>query len=267
MGASDRSRGLTQNELAAVMRRAAELDSESALPVPVDGIDPRVVEAAAIEAGLSPQAVRQALAEVMHPDESLPDAYKNGGRLPGRDLVMVREVPGTPQQVEDRIGRYLHSQLFERQRIFADGSRWAPHKGWVAEIKRGIDPKGRLVLNQINAITVSVAPVDDPPADRVVVRIGLDLSSVRSIHRAWLTGGAATGAAVVGTTGVLVGVDPLLLASLPVAGGLTAGGHFVGRWSVQQEIEKVHTAVAGLLDRLEHPDREHPSRRFDPRRR
>lgn len=271
MADAERSKSLTPVELAAVLRRAAELDAESPLPVPVDGIDPLVVEAAAIEAGLSPQAVRRALAEVMHPDETVPDAYRaGGGLLPGRELVLVREVPGRVDDVDERIARFLHQQLFQQQRIFADGSRWGPRRGLAANIKREINPKGRLALTRIEAVTVSVTPINDggdadegaTPDDRVLVRIGLDLSGVRAVHRAWLTGGVVTGAAAVGTSAAIFGIDPLVLASLPVAGGLTAGGHFVGRWSAQSEVEKVHTAVAGLLDRLEHPDRERPGRRF-----
>ena len=134
-----------------------------------------------------------------------------------------------------------------------------------------------MVLKQVDKVSVSVSEVEPnnegasqgetasgesekaPP--RVSVRITLDVSAVRSVHSAWLAGGAASGAAVLGTTGILVGLDPVALAALPVAGGLTAGGHYVGRWSAQNVIEQIHTGVAGLLDRLEHPERDRPDGR------
>ncbi len=275
MGEIEPSRSLTQSELAAVLRRAAELDAEAVLPVPSEGLDPLVVEAAAIEAGLSPVAVRQAMREVLHPDPAAPDVYDQGGLLPARELVMVREVPGSVREVEDRIGRFLRRQVFVQKRIFAEGSTWEPRRGWAASIRRGTDPGGRLVLKQVDRISISVTdPSIDRPADedpsggsedatpgrRVQVRLVLDVSPVRGIHSAWLAGGAVSGAAVVGLTGVLVGIDPVALAALPAAGGLTAGGHLVGRWNAQHEIRKIHTGLAGLLDRLEFPDRDRPGR-------
>lgn len=260
MGDIDRPQGLTQTEMAEVLRRAAELDSDHALPVPADRLDPEVVEAAAIEAGLSPTAVRRAMHEVLHPDVSPPDAYPDGGLLPARHLVLAREVAGPADLVEDRIGRFLRRQLFEQKRLFADGSKWARRGGWMSDVRRGVDPGGRFVLKEVSSVHVTVSP-DGDRDDLVLVRLALDLTSVRSIHRTWLAGGAVSGVAVLGGAGALVGIDPLAIAALPVAGGLTAGGHYVGRWNARREVEKIHTAVAGLLDRLEHPDRSPASQR------
>jgi hypothetical protein len=260
---AERSRNLSQTELAAVLKRAAELDAEGGgLPVPLGGLDPDVVEAAAVEAGLSPQAVRRALDEVLHPDEQAPDVYA-AGRLPTREMVVEREVPGSVDEVEARIGRFLRRQLFVQQRVFADGSRWGPKRGVVANIQKGIDPGGRLALKQVRAVSITLSTLDPAPeADRgsVLVRVGLDLSGVRSIHATWLgVGGAAGALAMVGTAGA-VGVDPLALLSVPVAGGLTFGGHVVGRREARSEVDKIHTAVAGLLDQLEHGERAESSR-------
>jgi hypothetical protein len=265
----ERSRGLTQAELAEVLRRAAELDSQRDLPVPVDRYDPADVEDAAAEVGLSREAVRRALHEVLHPDERIPDVYAEG-RLPSRELVLAREVPGTAEEIEAQVARFLRRQLFEQKRVFADGSRWAPRSGWVASVQKGIDPGGRLVLKQVRAVQVTLSEMVGPgdgPARSVLVRISLDLSGVRSIHTTWLgVGGAAGGAAVVGTA-VAVGLDPLVVASLPAAGALTYGGHLIGRREARSEVEKIHTSVAGLLDRLEHGDRveSRPRRRSSTR--
>lgn len=262
MAEPERSRYLTQDELAAVLRRAAELDAEGGLPVPAGGLDPRVVEAAAVEAGLSPSAVRRALDEVLHPDEHPPDIYAEGV-LPSRELIVEREVPGTAEEVEARVGRFLRRQRFEQTRVFADGSRWAPRQGLAANIIRGIDPGGKLALKQVRAVSVTVSslvPVTEDGDQTALVRVALDLKGVRSIHTTWLgVGGAAGAGAVVGSAAWL-GVDPLALLSLPVAGGLTYGGHLVGRHEVRSEVEKIHTSVAGLLDQLEHGQRAVASR-------
>jgi hypothetical protein len=270
VGELERSRNLSQVELAAVLRRAAELDAEGGLPVPLGGLDPEVVEAAAIEAGLSPQAVRRALNEVLHPDERTPDVYADG-KLPSREMVVEREVPGTPAEVEARIGRFLRRQRFEQKRVFADGSRWAPRRGVVASLMKGVDPGGKLSLKQVRSVSVTVSTMggtDDSGGGTpsTLVRVALDLTGVRSIHTTWLgVGGTAGGAAIVGSA-VVIGVDPLALVSLPVAGGLTYGGHLVGRREVRSEVEKIHTAVAGLLDQLEHGERVASTRRTRSRR-
>jgi hypothetical protein len=265
VGDIERTRGLTQTELADVLRRAAELDAEQSLPDPVDGLDPAVVEAAAIEAGLSAQAVRRALHEVMHPDDRAPDAYTEGGLLPSRDLVLVREVPGPRSAVEEQVGRFLRRQLFERVRIFTDGSKWVPRRGWSSDFRRGFDSGGRYVFKEVSSVTVTLSPgggddEDDEGADTVLVRLALDLTSVRSIHRSWLASGAVSGVAVLGGAGVLVGLDPLAVAALPMAGGLTAGGHYIGKRNARREVERIHTGAAGALDLLQHPDRSPPPR-------
>ncbi|MFP3906249.1 MAG: hypothetical protein ACLFWR_04410 [Acidimicrobiales bacterium] len=252
------ARRLSQAELAAVLRRATELDAEGGLELADSRLDPAVVEAAAIEAGLSRAAVRQALNEVLHPDVVSPDPYA-GGRLPTRSLVLERVVPGTTDEIETQVGRYLRRQLFDQQRVFADGSRWAPRRGWLASVRKRADPGARFVLNQVHSVQVTLTPAppsaSSPQQPSVLVRISLDLTGVRSIHATWIgIGGAAGGAAIVGAA-TTVGVDPVALLSLPVAGGLTTGGHFVGRREARREVEKIHTAVAGLLDRLEHGER------------
>lgn len=249
-----------------MLRRATELDSDGPLPLPSNRLDPAVVEAAAIEAGLSASAVRRAMAEILHPDEA-PELYQDRGLLPARQMVFVREVPGRVDDIDDRIGRFLRRQLFERRRLFSDGSRWAPRSGWGANIKRGLDPGGRLVLKQVRSVEVSVSPMTParPPSDTAaddadrsdptptaLVRVVVDISKVRSIHSAWLAGGATSGGVVLGATAFAVGVDPLTLLAFPVAGGLTVGGHFAGRYGASKEADTIHTGVAGFLDRLEH---------------
>jgi hypothetical protein len=245
-------RGLTQDELSEVLRRATELDSQSLPELSESRLDPAVVEAAAIEAGLSQAAVRRAIDEVLHGAQA-PEVYGEKGLLPSSELVISRQVPGTVDAAEASVSQFLRRQLFARQRIFADGARWAPRGGWTADVRRRVDPGGRFVLKHVRRIDVTITEVSG--ADAVDVRFALDLSRLRSTHRAFLAGGVASGAAVVGVTGVVVGLDPVALLALPAAGGLAVGGHYVGRTTARNEAEWIHTAVAGMLDRLEHGGR------------
>src|SRR5262249_16119522 len=56
--------GLTQDQVALVLRRAADLDRHLGQTAPEPTLDPAAVEQAAIEAGISRAAVRRALAEL-----------------------------------------------------------------------------------------------------------------------------------------------------------------------------------------------------------
>ena len=261
VGGDPGTQGLSQAELAAVLRRATELDAQGDVELPEARLDPQLVEAAAVEAGLSRAAVRQAMNEVLQGAQP-PDVYGDKGILPVSQLALVREVPGGVEEVDARIGRFLRRQLFAEQRIFANGSRWAPRKGWTANIRRGVDPGGRFVLKSVRSVDVTITPADD---DRVVVRIALDLSQLRTTHRSYLAGGVAGGAVLVGGAGATFGIDPVTFVALPVAGGVVVGSHFLGRNTARNEAEGIHTAVAGLLDRLEHPERGRSTRERKPR--
>src|SRR5690606_37602738 len=220
-----------------------------------------------------PHAVRRALDEVLHPDVRPPDVYA-GGRLPSRELVVEREVPVSVEEAEAWVGRFLRRQNFQQARVFADGSRWVPRQGVAATIVRSTDLAGRLRLKQVKEVSVTVSSLGsgaggDPPA--MLVRVALDLRGVRSIHATWLGAGVAVGGAAVVGSAAWLGVDPLVLLSLPVAGGTTYGGHLIGRHEARSEVDRIHTAVAGMLDELEHGERAQRSRgrrsRSTPRRR
>lgn len=260
-----------------MLRRAAELDGEGGVPVVAGGLDPRVVEAAAVEAGFSRQSVRRALDEVLHPDLHPPDLYA-GARLPSRELVVERVAPVSSEEAEARVGRFLRRQRFAQTRVFADGSRWEPRRGAVTALLRGLDLGGRFRLKEVRSVTVTVSELAPPggdeggddegrPAERpqVLLRLTLDLAGVRSVHAAWLAGGGVIGGAAVAGTAAAVGFDPVVLLTLPVAGLTTVGGHLVGRRQVRAEVERIHTAVAGLLDQIEHGARADTSRGRRPR--
>ena len=238
-----------------MLHRAAEMDAaESLLPTP-DELDPEAVEEAAVEAGLSRSAVRRAMKEVLHTEPELPEAVHGGRGLTPRNLSVSRTVPGPVDEVADVLQQFLRRQLFTRQRIFGECTRWAPRRGWAIAIRKSADPSGRFVLKQVRRVDLLVAPGDDHDTDMVFVQLDLDVSAVRSIHSSYLTGGAVSGGVIVGAAGIAVGVDPLMLAAVPAAGGAVAGGHFLGRHAANRELEAIHTEVAGVLDRLEHPDK------------
>ncbi len=68
-----------------------------------------------------------------------------------------------------------------------------------------------------------------------------------------IAGGAVAGSSA---AGALLLIDPLaLVASLPLGTGVAFGAHIAGRSYYRREVGKIETALAGLLDRLEHRPR------------
>lgn len=75
------------------------------------------------------------------------------------------------------------------------------------------------------------------------------------------------GAAVVGGTVLGAGgLDPALVLTAPLGGGIAAAGHGAGRWLYRRQVEELKLAADGVLDRLERrgPVSGPPSRPFRP---
>lgn len=239
---------LTQEQISKVLRRAAELDRT---PDDDRRLDASAVEAAAVEAGLSPTSVSQALAE-LHVGALEPVAPGRMALLGPPSLTVQRAVPGPRSAVDAALRAWLSGQLFEQRRQFGDRELWARREGMLASVRRGLDVNHRLTLNGVRSLEFALAA--SPARDgEVLVRFHADVREQRLAHAWWLAGGAVAGT---GTAGALFLVDPVaVLASVPVGAGLAFGGHLAGRSYYRREVSKIETALAGLLDRLEHRPR------------
>lgn len=242
-------RGLTHDQVAEVLARAAELDASGPLPSrSAELVAPSVVEEAAVEAGLSRTAVRQALSELVPVRPGLPQERP---ALPaGNALSAVRRVPGAPDEVRAKVERFLRRQVFSRQRIFDAGSRWVPTRGLVATTRRAVDVGGRLHLDGVRAIDLQV--IADPVHEaHTVVRMDLDLTPIGHRRAGATAGGAASGLAVGGTLVVLNGLEMVLL-GVPLGASLAAAGWWGGRVLARRSVTEIDVAINGFLDRLEH---------------
>src|SRR5207248_2474338 len=106
--------GLTQDQVALVLRRAAQLDQHLGLPSET-GIDEATLIQAATEAGLSSDAVHRALAELRSGILEAPPP-RHRGVFGEPTLTLCRTVPGPVHDVERSLAGFLHAQLFELQR-------------------------------------------------------------------------------------------------------------------------------------------------------
>jgi len=259
---------LEDSEVALVLRRAAELDRRPPMVSP--GVELAAVEEAAVEVGLSRQAVRQAVAELRAGALASTPAAGGARRVLGPPtLTVVRTVPGPASAVRSWLHDFLVGQLFCLRRDHEDHTRWEQRDDLAASVRRGLDVlrERRFVLGDVQRLDAVV--VEEPGGDgaRAVVRLQLDVRHARRAQTALVASAGVAGAAVVaGTVLGAGGLDPSLVLTAPLGGGIAAAGHGAGRWLYRRQVEELKLAAEGVLDRLERrgPVSGRPSRPFRP---
>ncbi len=198
------------------------------------------------EVGLSPQHVRQALAEE-RARVAMPEAQDAVSRLFGPSVVQARRtMHGEPAALLASLdGLMQREESLQVKRRFQDRILWEPRKGFLSEMQRTLDFGGRgYHLCRAHEVAASVVPVDQ---GRVLVHLTSDIRPARS-HRL-LAGGALTGSGAAATAILL-----LLGVFAPVAAGATlvgvGSGYLVAR-AHGPLAERVHLALEQVLDRLE----------------
>ncbi|MFP5376146.1 MAG: hypothetical protein ACLGIO_05105 [Acidimicrobiia bacterium] len=245
---------LTDEETALVLRRAAELEQHR--PDDAGGLDPATLEEAAVEVGLSRRSVRRALAELRAgalapgPGTRRSPAARLFG--PGT-LAVSRRLAGAAPAVEAAVHAYLERQLFRVVRNVGGRSAWVQRDDLAAAVRRGIDRRVQKRLCLEDVAGVEVAVVDDPAddGDHCLVHLLLDVGPVRRASAALAVGGGAIGAAAVGGSLVLAGLDPVTAAAVPAGAAAALAGHRLGAAHHRRHRQAVETALHGMLDGLE----------------
>jgi hypothetical protein len=238
---------LTSDQVHLVLRRAAELDALTEAPSDVDGYDSRAVEAAAREVGLSPAAVRQAVAELRVGALPVPGADRKPARVAQSRLVsQQRLVEITPLAAHARIERFMRTQMFELRRHAGDRAIYRARSDLVASLRRGLNFGGAIKLDGLRTVTVDVTPADE----RTLVRVEAELTISRANA---VAGGAALGTGTALFTGLIGAVfaEPALLVGALPAGMLVGGGSVrvaESRWRKRRD--DVAEVLGSLLDRL-----------------
>lgn len=233
---------MTDDEVALVLRRAADLDTA---PPSASGLPVEAVEAAAAEVGLSPAAVRHAVAE-------LRAGALDSEQPPGDGVVVcARVVPGGCDGCLLSVERFLKGQALVRARDRGTEQVWRPRDDVLAKVQRGLDLGGTIRLRAITELVVRVVEVEGGTLVRIVARL---LPATAAAPTIGAGVGSAVGAAGLGAAGLALG-DPAWL--LAAAGALTGGaavgtvGWRAGRTVRAGERRKVAEAVDGFLDELE----------------
>jgi hypothetical protein len=248
---------LSQEQIALVLRRAAQLDLESCPPG--TGLDVVALEQAAAEAGISTPSVRRALAELRAGLLERPPPPRRAWLGPPT-LTVCRTLPGPAVTVQHELHRFLARELFELRRDFGPRTAWVARRGLDARVRRTLDRsvQRRLLLRDVQFVELSV--VDEPGSEggRVLVRLDIDVRAMRRTQGKVAGGGAALGGGIAALTAGLVGIDPVLLLSTAAGAGIAAGGHRAGSALYRNRVGEIESAVAGMLDRLERPASRRP---------
>lgn len=216
-------RELTRAEVEVVLRRAAEIELAETSSLMRDCMDAATVEAVGVEAGLSREAVRRALAEV-----SLQGAVAVATPPKDWDVeVIERVVPLSAAETDEQLAVYLDRQLFAVKRTQPGWTLYEPKRGARAHAAREADVNGRLCLRRVDEVLVVTS---DGPSGSALVRVELRR---RRRKGKWKSAafGAAFAAGMAGLAGGAVlsaVVDPSAVADAAPAALLSTGGAFGG---------------------------------------
>lgn len=243
---------LDDEQIALVIRRASELDGQS--PAGQPGLDLVLLEEAAVEAGLSRESVRRAVAELRA--GALPlDAGAPSRRtaLGPPSLTVSRCVPGPFAAVDDIFRRFLAKEQFHLRRDFGTSSTWTRRQDVGARMRVHYDKSihRRLLLRDAEQVELAVV---EEPGDRgmVMVKLTVDVPSLRRAHRVSVGKGASAGAVVAGVALVVLSMPVEAIVAVPAATG--AGvvlGHWRGVSNYRDMVADVETALEGFLDGVE----------------
>jgi len=246
---------LDRGAMERVLARATELASQSA-DAP-DGMTEAQLFEIGKEVGLSPTALRQALAEertrVVLAEETGLEA-----RVMGPALVMAtRAIAHPPESILAALEEWMRTdyRMLEKRR-FGNRRTWEQRSGVFAELGRGMRGNdAAAALMRANEVAVTVSPIGD---GRTAVRFDADLTQQRAKRR---IGGIALGAAglTLGTVPVVLGAVLAPIAMLPLFllfGTTPLVGLGIGGWAMlkghRKQAERTQLALEQLLDRLEH---------------
>jgi len=236
---------LDRTAMERVLARAAELQARSGDAA--DAMSDDQILDLGKEVGLSPQHLRQALAE-----ERSGNGRAVGGALFGPGTVVAeRTIRATAAEVFTALGTWMEKdELLQIKRQFPDRIVWEPRRDFEGNVRRMFNIGGRgYALTKATDVGATVVPVDE---GRVLVRLDANLSAYRR--------NALVGVAASTTVGAAAGVIAvalhfaLIVAPIPVL-ALGGAGYLVARGVHSSALSRVQLTLEQLLDRLERGER------------
>lgn len=237
---------LDRASLERVLARAAELQGVSGDASEAEQFTEEQLIELGREVGLSPQHLRQALAEERTGSIAREEETRSGifGPIAAR---ASRTVPGKAADVLSIVDAWMQRQeLLIVKRHHADRIVWEPHQGFVAGMKRALRVGGRdYALSLAHEVSATVIDLDE---GRTHVVLDADYQNLRRRSAGQVAGSGVLGAALTGSA-LIISV-PAALAALPVI-AVTAAGVAASRAHQRRVVTRAQLALEQLLDRLE----------------
>ena len=258
-------RSLDRAALERVLARASELQAGTSEPTE-SMTEEQLIELGK-EVGLSPEHVRQAIAEEQT-RVAVQDPHGRVSGVFGPNMASAqRVIAGTQADILARIDRYMQNQeAMAVRRRYAERITWEARRDFLGQMKRGFGIGGRTyALTKADEVGATVVPVDNA---RVLVRLDAAFSDAR--RRSMTGSGVLGGAGLAGAGGVIALAATMPGASVPVAliiGGVWAAIGGVGFTAIaksyRSNVERAQLALEQALDRLEHPEPPRSGTLFD----
>jgi DNA-binding transcriptional regulator YdaS (Cro superfamily) len=253
-------RALNRAALERVLARAMELHvrGEETDASRSDQLSESRVLDIAREVGISPEAVRQAIAEERARSPLAEAQRESDAMLTDPTISAARVLPGSPAELLGRLEALLaRDESLSVLRRYPDRIVLEPRRGLMDQLTRSMDFGGKgYYLSRASEVVVSVGAVD---ARRTHVALAADLRSARRSQLAtpvWLAViGLLAGAPVAVLTvypwlGVL---PPLLLGWL---------GWKIARGAWRSLRRQALVSMERTLDKLEYPDKPSPAQQL-----
>ncbi len=244
-------RALDRAALERVLARAMELHVHTDTADGDDQLSEARVLDIAREVGISPEAVRQAMAEE-RARSPLAASRRDGEQMLGDPTVSAaRVLAGAPAELLGKLEALLtRDETLGVMRRFPDRLVLEPRQGLVDQLARGMDFGGKgYYLSRASEVVVSVGAVD---AGRTHVALAADLRPARSKRLAIPVVLVVLGA-LAGAPLVVLTLYPWLAAIPPLVFGWLGWQWARSSWRAMRRQAMV--SLERLLDRLEYPDK------------
>jgi hypothetical protein len=246
---------LTRREVDFVLRRAAEIDTETAAPADQASAESlSVTELVRLgeEAGLPQEAVEKALAEMRR---GAPIDPEEGGALTralGASRVVVSRVVAAPIETARRaVDRFLREQLMTVRRHHGDRVEWERAQGLWPGLVRSLDFSKRYAFALVTRVETILSP-EGVDGKQTAITFNIDLSEMRRERLGQMGMRAAMAFLLFGVGGALMvpGAPVYDLFAL-AGGGVAAGGIFaLERRRYLESRSRVQLAPERFLDLL-----------------
>jgi hypothetical protein len=246
---------LTRREVDFVLKRAAEIDTQSPAPnekATDDTLSVGELVRLGEEAGLHDEAVQQALTELRRGAALEPEENGTLARTLGASRVVVSRVVGAPIDVVRRaVDRFLREQLMTIRRHHGDRIEWERAQGIWPGLVRSLDFSKRYAFSLVSRVETILSQEGSDGTDTAVT-FNIDLSEMRRERMTQMGLRAAMAFALLGLGGAAMVPGFGVYDIVALAGGsVAAGGIFaLERRRYMESRSRVALAPERFLDLL-----------------